>query len=269
MRGVRRTGTGLAWEVTGSGPALLLIHEGIADRTMWDLQWGEWSDRFTLIRYDLRGYGDSPDADAPYTLAGDALEVLDAAGCERAAVIGASIGGRAALDLALLAPDRIGAVVEVVATPSGWRAQPSLLAAFERVDAAFEADGLEAANEVELQMWVDGPGREPGAAAPAVRNAVARMNAAALAREQARERAGNEVEPGEPDPPALDRLGELTAALLVITGEHDQPSVTAGARVLAERTGAELVEIAATAHVPTMERPAEFEAAVLPFLKRV
>ena len=53
----------------------------------------------------------------------------------------------------------------------------------------------------------------------------------------------------------------------MITGEHDQPSVSAGARVLAEGTGAELIEIAATAHVPSMERPAEFDAAVLPFLK--
>ena len=53
----------------------------------------------------------------------------------------------------------------------------------------------------------------------------------------------------------------------MITGEHDQPSVTAGARALAEGTGAELIEIAATAHVPSMERPAEFDAAVLPFLK--
>ena len=74
--------------------------------------------------------------------------------------------------------------------------------------------------------------------------------------------------PTEPDPPALDRLGEIEPPLLVITGEHDQPSVTAGARVLADGTGAELIEIAGTAHVPSMERPAEFDAAVMPFLER-
>ena len=183
VRGVARTASGLAYEVTGSGPALLLIHAGIADRAMWDPQWKAWGDRFSLIRYDQRGFGDSPDADAPYTLAADALEVLDAAGCGRAAVIGVSMGGEAAIDLALLAPSRISAVVAVVATPSGWRPQPSLVEAFARVEAAFEAEGLEAANEIELQMWVDGPGREPGAADPAVRAAVARMNAEALARE--------------------------------------------------------------------------------------
>ena len=78
-------------------------------------------------------------------------------------------------------------------------------------------------------MWVDGPGREPGSADPCVREAVGRMNAAALAREDSREPAGGEIEPDEPDPPALDRLGEIEPPMLVITGEHDQLSVTAGA----------------------------------------
>jgi 3-oxoadipate enol-lactonase len=96
------------------------------------------------------------------------------------------------------------------------------------------------------------------------------MNLAALEREEARERRGAEIEPAELAPPAVARLAELRAPTLVITGELDQPSVIAGAKAMAAGVpGAEQVEIAATAHVPFMERPDEFDAIVLPFLSRV
>lgn len=264
--GPRLTASGLAYEVSGAGPAVLMIHAGIADRTMWDPQWRAWSDRFTLIRYDQRGFGDSADPERAYSQHGDAIEVLDAAGCERAAVIGASFGGKAALDLALAAPERVSALVAVVATPSGEPPAADLVAAFERVEEVFERDGLAAANEVELQMWVDGPGRAPGSADPATRALIAELNGAVLGREEAREEAGNEIEPTPLEPAALDRLGELALPTLAIIGEHDQPSVNEGARLFAERTGAELVEIAGTAHMPSLERPHEFDAAVLGFL---
>jgi pimeloyl-ACP methyl ester carboxylesterase len=259
---------GLAYEVTGSGPPVLLMHEGIADRTMWDPQWERWADRFTLARYDHRGFGDSDDPTGPYSLHRDALTVLDAAGIERAAVVGASVGGRAAIDLALSAPDRVTALVTVGATPSGWEPSADLLAQFEAVEAAFERGGVEAANEVELRMWVDGSGRGPEDVDASVREHVARMNRAALEREDALERANAVVEPDELDPPALGRLGELAMPLLAVTGALDQPSVLAGSAELARDTGAETAEIPETAHVPSLERPDEFDAAVLPFLER-
>jgi pimeloyl-ACP methyl ester carboxylesterase len=86
-----RTVDGLAYEVAGAGPPVLLVHEGIADRTMWDPQWEGWSDRFTLIRYDQRGFGESDDPAGEFSLHGDALAVLDAADVDRARVVGASM----------------------------------------------------------------------------------------------------------------------------------------------------------------------------------
>jgi 3-oxoadipate enol-lactonase len=262
-----RTDGGLAYEVTGTGPPILLLHEGIADRTMWNPQWEAWSDRFTLIRYDHRGFGDSADPDGPYSLHGDALSVLDAAGVERASVVGASMGGKVALDLTLDAPERVAALVAVVATPSGWEHSADLATAFEAVEAAYESGGLAAANEVELQMWVDGPTRSPGDVDPAVREHLARMNYSALEREEAAEQQGTDIEPSELEPPAIGRLGEVTAPTLVVTGALDQPSVNAGAAAIAAGVpGAEAVEIADTAHLPNLERPREFEHAVLGFL---
>jgi pimeloyl-ACP methyl ester carboxylesterase len=64
------------------------------------------------------------------------------------------------------------------------------------------------------------------------------------------------------------RLGEVRAPTLVIVGEEDQPDMQAiGDRLAAEIPGACLATIPATAHVPSMERPREFEALVLPFLE--
>lgn len=257
----------MAWESAGAGPAVLLIHAGIANRTMWDPQWEHWRDRLALIRYDQRGFGESADPAPPYSLHGDALAVLDAAGVEQAAVIGASIGGSAALDLALAAVDRVAALVTVAATPSGHEPGADLVAEFGRVEAAYEQGGIEAANEVELAIWVDGPGREPEQVDRGVRAHVAEMNRDALRREEAREQAGAPLEPAPLEPPALGRLAEVAVPTLVVTGEHDQPSALAGAAAIAAGVpGARAAEIAGAAHLPSLERPQAFDAAVMPFL---
>jgi 3-oxoadipate enol-lactonase len=258
-----RTRSGLAYESAGSGPAVLLMHAGISDRRMWDGQWPALSERFNVIRYDARGFGASADPQRRYTLHGDALDVLDALEVERAAIVGASMGGGAAIDMALAVPHRVAALVTVNSAPSGWSHSRELIRAWEAVDAAFESKGIEAANELEMKMWLDGPHRPADSVEREIRSAVGSVNRVLLERQMA-----FTVEPGELEPPAIERLGELRCPSLVITGELDQPSVLAGAFELARRTGAEHVEIAGTAHLPNLERPREFLAALLPFLER-
>lgn len=252
------------YEVSGSGPPVLLLHEGIADRTMWDPQAERWRDRFTVIRYDHRGFGDSADPEGDFSLHLDALEVLDAVAVDRATVIGASMGGAAALDLALAAPERVSALVLVVTTPSGWEHAPEHLARFEEIDAVYRRDGIAPANELELRMWVDGVGRDPADVDPGVRGTISAINHALIERQ-----GDSDVEPAELDPPAVGRLGEVGVPTLVVTGALDQPSVNAGAAAIADGVaGAERVEIADTAHLPNLERPDDFDRAVVPFLER-
>jgi 3-oxoadipate enol-lactonase len=258
-----RTRSGLAYESAGSGPPVLLLHAGISDRRMWDPQWRALGERFNAIRYDARGFGASADPTRPYTLHGDALDVLDALEIERAAIVGASMGGGAAIDMAIAVPHRVSALVTVNSTPSGWSHTRELIRRWEAVDAAFESKGAEAANELEMKMWLDGPFRPVDSVDRAIRQQVASVNRVLLERQM-----GFDVEPGELDPPAIERLGDLRCPSLVITGELDQPSVLAGAFELARRTGSDHVEIAGTAHLPNLERPREFLAALVPFLER-
>jgi pimeloyl-ACP methyl ester carboxylesterase len=230
---------------------------------MWDPQWGALGERFHTIRYDARGFGSSADPARPYTLHGDALDILDALEIDRAAVVGASMGGGAALDMALAVPHRVAALVTVNSTPSGWEHTREIVRLWEAVDAAYDTQGLDAANELEMKMWLDGPHRPTEDVDRDVRLGVASVNRVLLERQ-----AGFEVEPGELQPPAIERLDDLRCPSLVITGELDQPSVLAGAFELARRTGAVHAEIAGTAHLPNLERPGEFTATLVGFLER-
>ena len=256
-----RTRSGLAYEVAGSGPPVLLLHAYLMDRRMWDPQWTELSSRYTAIRFDARGFGHSSDPSRPYSLHADALEVLDSFGIARAAVVGVSMGGQAALDLAIAVPHRVSALVTVNSTPSGWRHSPALINALDAVDVAYETRGLDAANELEMRMWVDGPSRSPGDADREMRRLVASVNRVLLERQER-----FDIEPSSLEPPALQRLGEVRCPALVITGELDQPSVLAGAFELARGVGARHVEIAGAAHLPNLERPREFSRALMDFL---
>jgi 3-oxoadipate enol-lactonase len=263
VRLTAKTRSGIAYEAAGDGPPVLLMHAGISDRRMWDPQWRPLAERFHVIRFDARGFGASADPRRPYTLHGDALDVLDALGVDRAAVVGSSMGGGAALDMALAVPHRVSALVTANSTPSGWHHTRDIMRAWEAVDEAYEVQGADAANELEMKMWLDGPHRPAGEVDRDVRRSVATVNRVLLERQ-----AGFTVEPGELDPPAIERLAELRCPLLVITGELDQPSVSAGAFELARQSGAEHVEIAGAAHLPNLERPRDFLAALLPFLER-
>jgi 3-oxoadipate enol-lactonase len=85
------------------------------------------AERYTVMYYDNRGIGESDKPEGPYTagqLADDAAAVLDALEVERSHVVGASLGGMAAQELALVHPDRVDRLVLACTTPGGEGAYP-------------------------------------------------------------------------------------------------------------------------------------------------
>jgi len=114
------------------------------------------------------------------------------------------------------------------------------------------------------QIWIDGVGRTPEQVDPAVRQKAREMMLISLGLPD-----GVGVEQ-EAEPPALGRLGSIHAPALVITGDLDQPSILAACdRLAADIPGARRAVIAGTAHAPNMEKPGEFNRAVLDFLAGV
>ncbi|MBA2384989.1 MAG: alpha/beta fold hydrolase [Actinobacteria bacterium] len=104
----------LAYEVDGSGAPLLLIHGLGYDRAGWGGMHEALAERFRVIRFDNRGVGESDVPDGPYSvsaLASDAVAVLDAEGLERAHVVGTSLGGMVAQEIALSHAERVERLV--------------------------------------------------------------------------------------------------------------------------------------------------------------
>src|SRR6266536_3494447 len=102
----------LAHDVEGDGPAVLFVHEGITDRRMWEPQVGPFVDAgYTVVRCDLRGYGDSELTPGPISNTGDLRELLRFLKIDRARLVGGSYGARVALEYALTYPEAVDALV--------------------------------------------------------------------------------------------------------------------------------------------------------------
>lgn len=263
-------GATLRGDVSGGGPAVVLLHAGICDRSMWD---GEVAALvaagYRAVRFDSRGAGASEqvavDGGVPFAWHDDVAAVLGHLGIARAAIVGCSFGARVALDLALAAPDRVAALVLVSARPSGSPADPLADATEAEVDAAIDDGDLDRANELELRLWVDGPAPRATPVDPALRKSVGRMNRAALARTVETGWYGQGTVPITP--PASERLPEVSVPTLVVLGERDLPSYHDAAERLSQGiASSELLRVPDAAHLPTMERPDVFLPALRAFL---
>lgn len=257
---VHLNGTDFYYEAAGSGPPLILLHAGIADSRMWDAQVPALAEAFTVIRYDLRGFGRTPPVPGPFAHHDDLRALLDHLGVARAALLGCSQGSRVALDFALTQPARVERLVLSSPAIGGFRYDgppPSQAAELEAADAAGD---LARVNELELQVWVDGPHRAPQQVDGRVRELARAMNAIALANEGV-----GEEQPLEP--PAAGRLGEIGAPALLIVGELDAARTLAqAARLEAALPHARRANIPGAAHLPNMERPEVFNRLVMSFL---
>ena len=252
-------------EVAGEGPELVLVHEGICDSRMWDEQWERYTREFRVLRCDLRGFGRTPLEPCVFSNAQDLVDVLEESGFERAALLGVSLGGRVVLEVAVARPDLVAALVLVAPGFPGHDWSQEMQDAWGEEEAALEAGDLAEAVEVNLRTWVDGPRREPEDVHPDVRARVGEMQLRAF---ELQVPVGEAAEEELLVPDLGDRLSEVKAPTLILVGDEDVPDMQAIAqRLEREIPGSRRETIANTAHVPSMERPREFDERVLPFLQ--
>jgi pimeloyl-ACP methyl ester carboxylesterase len=254
-------GARIHYERSGAGFPLLLIHAGIADARMWKPQVEAWADRFDMIRPDLRGFGDSDLPPMSYSSREDLVGLLDHLRVNRAHVMGCSMGGTVALDLALEHPERVERLVLVAGGISGSNLGDADAALFADIEAADKTGDLDAVNRAEVRLWVDGPRRPEGSAPAAVRDLVLDMNGRSLHSDWAA------ADHQDLDPPAISRLGDIKAPTLVIVGDQDLPHASANANIITSKVPhARRATIKDAAHLPSLERPEEFNRLVLEFL---
>jgi pimeloyl-ACP methyl ester carboxylesterase len=261
---VELNGTRLYYEVSGrpDAPAVVLVHGFSLDTRMWAGQVGPLSERFRVVRYDLRGFGRSaiPEAGILYQHHEDLRALLDQFEIERAAVIGLSLGGAVTLDFALHHPERLTSLVLSDAVVPGFDA-PDLAELSRQVWNAGRTTGVEAAKA----LWLDCPFFAHANRYPDSRAALLEMVA---------DYSGwgwTERDPGRwGEPNMAARLGEITAPALIVVGEHDIEGMRNAADALArEIPNPRKVVLPGLGHLPNMEDPVAFNAAVLDFLDGV
>lgn len=229
----------------GDGPAVVLLHPGIHDSTVWDPVLPLLGS-LRVIRYDGRDFGRSSAATEPFRTMDDLIAVLDHVGLSSAHLVGNSMGGEAALATALEHPERVASLTLLAPGIGGheWPDEPKLEAEFERLTAAGDHAGL-----------VDFAGRLWCSAG--VDDALRGQLVAAEAAE------ANQAEFRQDNPEQWSRAGTITQPVTVVVGELDYPTATAAAAELAGAIpGAELIRIAESDHLPSLRTPERVAQAI-------
>ncbi len=260
---VDANGLSLYYEAHGDGEPLLLIMGLGQDTTAWALQIPAFAEHFRVVAFDNRDAGRSSQADGPYTIADmarDTAGLMDALGLERAHVLGASMGGAVAQELALRWPDRVGRLV--LACTMGQFAR---FRAFPLEPAKF-IKAHDPGGEVfltEILVWC--MTHRFLTNAQAVDQMLSRLRAAPFP--QTPGAFARQVEAARTFD-ALDRLGAVEASTLVLVGDQDILTPPWAARELAEAIpGARLQVLEGAAHGLFWECPGQANRAVLEFLR--
>jgi 3-oxoadipate enol-lactonase len=250
----------LAYDDAGpDGPVpLLLVHGHPFDRSMWGPQLRRFATERRVIVPDLRGYGASPGAVPEWpAFADDLAALLEALRIDRAVVVGLSMGGQIALDLWARHPSRVAGLLLADTTAAGEtpRSHAERLAQAERL----LAEGMDP-YAVDVLYRMVSPAAPPAVAEHVLAMMRATDPTGAAAAQRARA-----------DRPDRTRdLADVDVPTVVVVGSEDDFTPVAEAAAMAERIpGAELVIVDGAAHMPNLEKPEAFDAALARLLERV
>jgi 3-oxoadipate enol-lactonase len=253
-------GARLVYEVTGEGPAVVLVHGFGLDMRMWDPQAGPLAARFRVVRYDCRGFGASGPFDpaVPYTHAGDLIALLDHLGIGDAVLAGLSFGGRVVLQAALAAPARVRGLVLLDTVLDGVPWDQRSADAMDELARQVQAGGVPAGRAA----WL----AHPLFAAARQRPDLAGQLAAMVAGYPGQHWLGQDPHrPARPQP--IEVLEDVAAPALVVAGAQDVPGFREMSAVLARRIpSARYHVVAGAGHMVNMERPAAVNGLLNRFL---
>ena len=237
----------IAYDDEGSGPPVLLLHAGVTDRRSWRAVVDVLHPGRRTLAFDQRRFGETIYTPEPHSTPADALAVLAHAGVDGpTTIVGCSMGGTAAVDLALARPDL---VERLVLMAPGVRADvypEEIPDSWRDLEAAEGAGDLDEVNRLEAHLWLDGPTAPEGRVGGAARELFLDMNGRALAAPEAGEVVGV--------PELWEGLGELANPVLVLVGDLDTEEEQGAAEQLAAMIpGARFERLTGTAHLPHLE----------------
>jgi non-heme chloroperoxidase len=253
-------GATLRYDRAGAGPTVLLVHGWLGNRTFWERQVAALRDRFTVVTVDLRGHGESSPPRTGYTIGGmaaDLEQLVRAIGAPRVAVVGWSMGGMIAQELARRLGDRVTSLVLVGTTAGALTDATNPHAQLELAEQirkgvaedfrafvrTFAASLFRAGAASPLLAWATGQmQRTPPHVAQACLESVLSAD-------------------------LRDKLPSVKAPTLVVHGRHDALFPLAMAEEIKKGIrGAELAVFEESGHSPGLEEPERFNEVVGAFL---
>jgi 2-succinyl-6-hydroxy-2,4-cyclohexadiene-1-carboxylate synthase len=251
-------GASLMAESVGRGDPLVLLHGFGDDRHSWDTLVTALSPEREVIRYDLRGFGQSSiAARLPYRHAADLKALLDAFHLECCDLLGISLGGSIALNFALDHPQRVRRLVLINPALTGWDWSEDWRSRWLEIKRTARACGVEAAKALWWRHPLFDTARAIPAAAQQLRTRIARY-------------AGTQwlYDDEEPALPDVDRLPALSVRTLLLTGTEDQPDFRLIADLIEGAASAvKRVDLQGSGHLLTLEQPLQVLARVREFLE--
>ncbi|MEQ8675841.1 MAG: alpha/beta hydrolase [Aggregatilineales bacterium] len=260
-------GAEIYYTLTGEthSETMVMLHAGICDHRMWQHQIAHFSERFRVLAFDMRGFGQTKMVQGEFSFMEDLRALLDYLDIQDAWLMGCSQGGKIAINFALTYPDRVKGLLLVAPAISGYRYEGDphpLEASFDEAD---EAGDIAQICELEMQVWVDGTGRKQEDVDPIVRQLIYDMNFIPL--HVPDELWEQEI---ETQPHAIDRLETIDKPTLLVVGDLDVPASLERVDILAERVkNAKKVVMQGTAHIPNLEYPDVFNQIVDDFLREL
>jgi 3-oxoadipate enol-lactonase len=246
------------YETSGSGKVIMLIHDGMLHREVWNDQFSLYSRDYKVVRYDRRGYGKSSPATGTYTHLDDLKALYEQLRIDNAILIGCSSGGALCIDFTLENPERVNGLVLVGAVVGGLSYTGHMLNRGGHLPDHFESELEESiyyATEDPYEIYY--------------KNTEAKNKAVEMLKNFPK-RIYHRQQYIRPDLPSYRRLNEIKAPTLILVGEFDIPDVHAHAGAInAGIPGSERLIIPESGHLIPMEQPDLFNETVVDFISGI
>jgi 3-oxoadipate enol-lactonase len=249
------------YEKAGQGDVVIFLHADTLDCRQWDNQFAYFSKKYTVIRYDIRGFGKSENPKSePYSFSEDLHILMDSLFIKKAHLIGLSLGAAVILDFTLTHPDKVRSLVLVDPGISGDGFEKPFIEKIQIIQKFAKSGNLTGAKK----MWSDLSFFDTSRNNQSVWKRVQTMVS-----DSSGYRWFGENQPIDIDPPAVRRLQDIKVSTLILVGEHDINDFQRKSTLLHEKIlGSQLVIVPQAGHLSNMDNPGVFNSAVDLFISK-